>query len=194
MVKKKVLPEVPPIEEAAAPNASDAQQSKQKKRRKKTPLTHKKKSKYPPIPKPKKRGRPKMLVRKPSAHPFDGGRAPRKIYAGGEVLYGDERYCMRCSEQLNEDEGDKVQPWLDPHVCSVCRKKGGDADRIEWRLLNGGLFDECVRERDESGALSRVESARVTMTAFKTYRSNDELYDAFRFLRKCQPLLHAQLF
>ena len=96
---------------------------------------------------------------------------PRKIYAGGEVLYGDERYCMRCSEQLNEDEGDKVQPWLDPHVCSVCRKKGGDADRIEWRLLNGGLFDECVRERDESGALSRVESARVTITVFKTHRS-----------------------
>jgi hypothetical protein len=150
MGKKKVLPKVPPIEKAAAaPNApAEVQQPKQKKRRKKAPLTHKKKSKYPPIPKPKKRGRPKMLVRKSY-----GGRAPRKIYAGGEKVYGDERYCIRCCERLKEDnlwgsesesEGedfvtDKVHPWLDPHVCLVCREKGGDTDEEE---LNGGLLDE----------------------------------------------------
>jgi hypothetical protein len=33
--RRKFFPEVPPIEEAAAPNAPDAQQPKQKKRRKK---------------------------------------------------------------------------------------------------------------------------------------------------------------
>ena len=142
MGKKKVLPEVAPIEEAAAPAPAEVQPKK--KRRKKAPLTHKKKSKYPPIPKPKKRGRPKMLVRKSY-----GGKAPRKIYAGGEVVYGDERYCVRCCERLKEDnlwesesaaeaEGedfwtDKVHPWLDPHVCLVCREKGGDTDEEDWR-------------------------------------------------------------
>jgi len=137
--KKKDDVVIPPIE--AAPPAPEVQPKK--KRRKKAPLTLKKKSKYPPIPKPKKRGRPKMLVRKPRAYPFDGGRAQRKIYAGGgEVLHGDERYCVRCCEQLHEDEGDKVHPWLDPNVCFVCREKGGDTDEEEWRLLNGGLFDE----------------------------------------------------
>ena len=146
--KKKEVVEIPQpmiIGEAAAASAPEVQTKK--KRRKKTVIsTRKKKSKYPPIPKPKRRGRPKMLVRKSY-----GGRAPRKIYAGlgrREILYGDERYCIRCCERLKEDnlwgssesecEGedfitDKVIPWLDPHVCLVCREKGGDTDEEDWR-------------------------------------------------------------
>jgi len=145
--KKEEVVEIPQpmiVGEAAAASAPEVQTKK--KRRKKTVISrHKKKSKYPPIPKPKRRGRPKMLVRKSY-----GGRAPRKIYAGvggrREILYGDERYCIRCCERLKDEnfqgssesecEGeDFITDYvcLDPHVCLVCREKGGDTDEEDWR-------------------------------------------------------------